>query len=75
MSSGTRGGGQAAFAVQLLLAYDRFDPSLAGGISEKAELHGDFFKKCFSQIWQAQGGAGKFHPILTLTVRQRLRVH
>lgn len=62
------------FAVQLLLAYDEFDPSLAGGISEEAELHGYFFKMCFSQIREAEGGVGKFHPILTLTVRQQLGV-
>lgn len=48
-STGAREGGQAAFAVQLLLAYDGFDPSLVGGISEEAEQHSDFFK-CFSQI-------------------------
>lgn len=48
MSTGARRGRQAAFAMQLPLAYDGFDPSLTRGISGEAELHGDFFKKCFS---------------------------
>ena len=48
VSAEARRGGQAAFAMQLPLAYDGFDPSLAGGISGEAELHSDFFKKCFS---------------------------
>lgn len=48
VSPGARRGRQAAFAMQLPLAYDGFDPSLAGGISGKAELHSDFFKKGFS---------------------------
>ena len=43
VSAGARRGGQAAFATQLPLAYNGFDPSFAGGISGEAELHGDFF--------------------------------
>lgn len=30
-------------------------------------------KKCFSLMWQAEGGVGKFHPILTLTVKAAAR--
>lgn len=45
MSAGARRGGQAPFAMQLPLAYDGFDPSLAGHISGEAELQGDFLKK------------------------------
>lgn len=48
MSTGVRRGRQAAFAMQLPLAYDGFEPSLARGMSGEAEMHGGFFKKCFS---------------------------
>lgn len=37
------GRGQEAFSVQLHLADDGFEPSLAGGISGEATLQGDFF--------------------------------
>lgn len=76
VSTGARRGGQAPFAMQLPLAYDGFDPSLAGGISGEAELQGDFLKKVFFTDMTSQRGSGGIpshpHPYRKAATRSTL---